>query len=584
MVIVARFWLSLLLLLAAGPAFADSGSAEGLAMYGQPKYAPGFTQFDYVDKDAPPYGQRSGMFRSAQVGTFDTLNPFNIKGTAPPESGYSKLVFESLLYRSADEPFSLYPWLAQSAELPDDRSAITFRLNPAARWADGQPVTADDILFSWETLKARGRPNMRSYYGRVAKAEKLDALSVKLTLQAKEGGHDNNQTFDRELPLIMGLMPILPKHYWSGKDFTATTLAPPLGSGPYRVESVDQGRKLVLARRAGYWGGDLPVMRGMMNFDRIVLDYYRDETVARTAVLAGDEDFKTEGDLLQMQRAYRSKKDSVVTEAVPHHRPEPYRGFVFNTRSKENRPPFDDPDLRRALAAASDFPQLNRTLYGGQLKRSLSTFANSDLAARGAEDASVAPAVFRARRRAAIDRLLAKGYRYESQQLVARDGRPVAFEVLLADAGDEKLALGWARQLAAIGVAAQIRTVDSAQFTARLNDFDYDVVVYRWINSLSPGNEQGLYWGSAAADVKGSRNYAGVRDSAVDAAIDGLRQAGDYAQLTSAAKALDQRLIDGSYVIPFFYNGADLIAHSAHIKRPEIVPLTGYDLRTFWRE
>ncbi len=549
-------------------------AADSIAMYGNPKYGPGFTQFDYVNPSAP----KGGTFRSAQVGTFDTLNPFNIKGTPPPESGYSKLVFESLLYRSADEPFSLYPWLSQSVELPDDRSAITFHLNPAARWADGQPVTVDDVLFSWETLKAKGRPNMRSYYGRVAKAEIKDDV-IKFTFQPKEDG-PSGTTFDRELPLIIGLMPILPKHDWQGKVFDQTTLTPPLGSGAYRVESVDQGRKLVLSRRTDYWGRDLPVMRGMMNFDRIVLDYYRDETVARTAILSGAAEFKTESDLLQMQRAYKGKKDAVVTEAVPHHRPEPYRGFVFNTR----RAPFDDLDLRKALAAASDFPQLNRTLYGGQLKRSLSSFANSDLAARGAEDATVAPAVFRARLKTAIDVLLAKGYRYDDQQLVTKVGKPVVFEILLTDSNDEKLALGWVRQLAAIGVTARVRTVDSAQFTARLNDFDYDVIVYRWINSLSPGNEQALYWGSAAAETKGSRNYAGVGDSAIDAAIDGLRQARDYGQLTSAAKTLDQRLIDGSYVIPLFYNGADLIAHSVHIKRPEIVPLTGYDLRTFWWE
>lgn len=557
----------------AGDGLAGDGPAkDGIAMYGQPKYAADFTQFDYVNAAAP----KGGTLKIASTGTFDTLNPFNIKGTVPPDSVYNKLVFESLLYRSADEPFTMYPLLAQSVELPDDRSSITFHLNPAAKWADGVAVTADDVLFSVGALKASGRPTMRSYYSRIAKLERLDARSVRFTFARNPDGQ-----IDRELPLIVSLMPVLPKHYWSGKDVGASTLVPPLGSGPYQVTAVDPGRSLTLARNDSYWGHDLSVNRGMNNFAKIIVNFYRDETVARTAVLAGEADFKTEGNLLTMQRSYRGRSidsGAVVTEALVHHRPEPYRGLVLNTRHA----PLDDPDLRAALETASDFPQLNRTLYGGQLKRSLSSFANSELAARGPEDATVAPAIFRARVKTAIDKLLAKGYRYEAQQLVAPDGKPLNFEILLADAADEKLALGWLRQLAQVGITARVRTVDAAQFAARLNDFDYDIVVYRFINSLSPGNEQALYWGRAAADVPGSRNYAGVHDAAIDSAIDNLRHATDYAGLTVATRALDQKLIDGHYVIPFFYTGADLIAHSAHMKHPERLPLTGYDLRTFW--
>lgn len=564
--------LSLLCCLLAAPAWATESG--GIAAHGTPALQAAFDHLPYVNPDAP----KGGQLRLALVGGFDTLNPFIVKGNPPPDPYYNRFVFECLMFRSADEPFTLYPWLADRAELATDRSTMTIHLNDKARWPDGRAVTADDILFSWQTLKKSGRPNMRLYYGRVDSATAVDAQTVRFAFKAKTDG-----SYDVELPLLIGQMPILPAHVWAEKDFTQTTLSPVMGSGAYEVTEVQPNRRIVMTRRADWWGRDLPVMRGQMNVDRVVLDFYRDETVARQAVMAGAADFKSEADLLRWQNAYRGNAlndGRIVLDSVPHHRPEPYKGFVLNTR----RAPFDDPAFRHALVLAGNFAQINQTLYGGQYRRSLSSFANSMLAAVGDEDMNVSAEAYRARLKLAQQDLREAGYTFADEKLIGRDGKPVVFDVLLNDSSDQRIALSWARQLQAIGVVANVRLADSAQFQARLNDFDYDVVVNRWANSLSPGNEQNIYWGSAAAATKGSRNYAGVHRPTVDSAIDALLKAGSYEDMTSAARALDKELIAGNYVIPFFFSGADLLARSASLHRPEQPPLTGYDIRTLWSE
>lgn len=562
----------LMALIWAGAAQAEP--AHAIASHGVPKYSAGFGAFDYVNKDAP----KGGQLRIALTGTFDSLNPYILKGTAPPATYYNSFVYESLLYRSADEPFTMYPWIAEKIEVAPDRSDITFFLNPKARWQDGQPITADDIQFTYQTLLKSGRPNIRTYYGKVATVDVIDQRTVRYSFKQIEAGG-----YDGELPLLVSLMPVLPKHLLEGKDFAQTSLQPLPGSGAYRVTSVEAGRKIMLQHVDNYWAADLPVMRGQQNFQTITLDFYRDEMVARQAVLSGAADFKVESDKLKLQKAYRSRavdSGEVVLEEVAHQRPEAYRGFVLNTR----RAPFSNPILRHAIRAAANFPQINQTLFGGAYQRSRSSFANSVLAATGPEEKYLSPETYRARLRDSRDVLLSAGYKYRDEKLIAPDGQPVSFEILLVDSMDERIALAFARQLRPLGIMARVRTVDSAQFQARLNDFDFDVMVYRWVNSLSPGNEQLIYWGSKAADIKGSRNYPGVCDAAVDAAIEKLLAAKDYAVLTEATRALDQLIIDGDYVIPFFYCGADLFARRSTIRRPAQVPLTGYDIRTFWAE
>lgn len=560
---------------AAAPALAaDDLPLPALTSHGEPKLAAPFTAFPYVNPTAP----KGGSLRIALTGTFDSLNPFILKGNYPPATYYNVFVFESLLYRSADEPFTLYPWLAEKVAMAADRSSITFILNPKARWQDGVPVTAADLIFTWKTLAKDGRPNMRSYYARVADVKAIDDRTVRFFLKAKD-----DKTYDRELPLLIGLMPVLPEHALKGKDFSQTTLSPMLGSGAYKITRVDPGRKIEMEHVKDYWAADLPTLKGQQNFDRITLDFYRDEMVARQAVLSGAADFKGEADLLKWQKFYKGRavdNGDVVLEALPHHRPEPYRGFVLNTR----RAPFDQPALRRALRLAADFDQINQTLYGGAYKRSLSSFANSTLAAVAPEGAGESAEAARANLKMARDQLLQAGFSYQDEKLLSPDKKPVTFEILLNDANDERIALAYRRQLERLGITARVRTVDSAQFQARLNDFDFDLMVYRWVNSLSPGNEQAIYWGSAAADVKGSRNYAGVRDQGIDKAISQILTATDQDQLVDAAQSLDAQLIAGNYVIPFFYSGADLFVRRKNIHRPQQLPLTGYDIRTFWSE
>ncbi|MGE3771257.1 MAG: extracellular solute-binding protein, partial [Bdellovibrionales bacterium] len=538
-------------------------------MQGAPKYPPGFAHIDYVNPDAPT----GGVLRLNALGTFDTLNPYIIKGAAPRVEQYNVYVFEALMYRSADEPFSLYPWLAESLSVNTERSKATFTLNPKARWQDGKPVTADDILFTVETLKTKGRPAHRAYYGKVDKVEKLGERTVAFTFKKLADG-----SYDRELPLIISLMPILPKHYWADKDFTQTTLEPPLGSGAYKVASIVPGRKIMLERVPDYWAADLPVMRGLQNFDTITIDYFRDDTIAREALLAGALDLRFESDPLKMRQAYQGAAiDSGAVElvTVSHRRPEPYKGIVFNTR----RPLFANKALRQALSIAADFDALNKTLFGGIYKRSLSSFPNSVLALPDTADETLTR---RERLQKAKHILTQAGYTYKDGRLMTPDGQPVQFQILLGDAADERLVTSWREAIRPLGADIDVRTVDSAQFQARLNDYDYDAMVFRWINSLSPGNEQRIYWGSAAADTPGTRNYAGVKDPKIDAVLNTFLTATDYQQVIDAAHTLDRQLIEGAYVIPFFHLGADLVARSKHIRCPANPPMTGFELRSCW--
>lgn len=572
-------------------------SGTAIAMHGVPKLPEGFDHFPYVNPQAP----KGGLMRLNIVGTFDSLNPYIVKGR--PAEGMT-YVYESLLARSQDEPFTLYPLIAEKIEVMDDRSAIRFHINPAARWQDGQKITADDVLFSWKTLRDKGRPNFRSYYKKVANAERNDELTVTFVFKREENG-----TLDRELPLIMGLMTVLPKHIWEKGGFEETSLTPPIGSGPYKITKVDAGRSTTFTRDPNYWGRDLPVRKGTCNFDEIRYDYYRDENVAQEAFTAGQVDARRETDPKRwdtLQRMEKEKPGTFRTFAFKHMRPEPMRAFIFNARQSL----FATRNVRRALSLLFDFDWINRTLYHGTYKRSLSYFSNSELASSGlpSTDELKLLAPFRAQVptelftqpfdlpqtddkglsamrpyiKEAIELFGEEGYQIKNQLMVDRKGRPVSFEILLADPQDEKIALEYTRMLSRIGVAAHVRTVDAAQFQSRLNDFDYDVILFRWINSLSPGNEQQIYWGSAAADQKGSRNYAGIKNPVIDALIQKMLVSTTREELLTAIHAMDRVLLWNDYTVPLFYRGTDLFAIWNTLAVPETVPLYGPVVESWW--
>ena len=558
------------LCLGVGSVHAESGflpPAQGLAMHGTPKYAEDFQHFDYVT----PAVVKGGTLRLGVVGTFDSLNPFIVRGTTPQAPAFSLFssaaVYESLMARSWDEPFTLYGLIAKTVEVAEDRSAIIFHLRPEARWHDGQPITPDDVLFSFETLRDKGRPNHRTFYKKVAKAQRVGAARVRFDFKREANGG-----VDREMPLIMGLMPILPAHIWRGKEFNQTTLAPPVASGPYKVSAVDVGRSITLQRDPSYWGRDLPTQKGMYNFDQVRIDYFRDDSVALQAFKSGAYDLRRELDpkkWVKMQEEPSVTEGRLILKRFPHQRPEAFTGFILNTR----RPVFQDIALRRAVAQAYDFGWINKALLYGYGKRTESVFPNSELAAQrqGTEKETKRTRLLRA-----AQNLKQAGYVLNEGVLLDPTGKKVSFEVMLSDPTEEKIALEWARHLKRLGIEARVRTVDSAQYQARLSGFDYDVTSGRWFNSLSPGNEQMNYWGCAAAKQNGSRNYAGICDSKVDALASAIPAALTRAELVQAARDLDQALMEGAYVVPFYYQGVDPIAFwGERLAPPDKTPLYG---------
>lgn len=565
---------------------------HGIALHGQPKYGPDFQHFDYVNPNAP----KGGEARFAAIGSFDTFNPFNIKGQAAAGIGQ---LFESLLTGSADEPFSEYGLIAESVEVPEDRRSVTFNLRPQARFHDGSPITADDVLFSFETLKTKGSPFFRLYYAGVAKAEKLGERQVKFTFAAGE---------NRELPLIVGQMPVVSKKYWESRDFGATTLEIPVGSGPYRIERFEPGRFIVYQRDDNYWGKDLPVSRGLNNIDRLRYDYYRDVTVALEAFKAGAYDLRPENSAKQWATGYdfpALARGLVKKETFPRQMPAGMQGFAFNLR----RPLFQDARVRRALAYAFDFEWSNRNLFYGQYTRTRSYFDNSELAARGLpspEELAILepmreqlpPEVFttayepptaadseqlRANMKKALELLQEAGWTFRDRKLVnAKTGEPFRFELLIAEPTWERIALPFARNLERLGIEMSVRSVDSAQYENRLRDFDFDMVVNVWGQSLSPGNEQREFWSSAAADQPGSRNLVGLKNPAIDRLVDQVIAAPDRASLVARVRALDRALQWSFLVIPHWHISYDRIAFWDKFGYPPVTPLQGVQLNAWW--
>lgn len=570
---------------------------HALAMHGEPEYPADFSSFGYVNPDAP----KGGTLKLSVTGSFDSLNHHIVMGTVAEGM---ELTSDRLMARSWNEPFTLYGLVAEKMDVAPDRSSVVFYIRPQARFHDGAPMTADDVVFSFEMYKKYGHPVRRRVYGLVDKVVKVTDRAVKFHFGAG---------YDAESVMILGLMPVIPKQWWdAGHDFSKTLLEPPLGSGPYKIVSVDPGRQIVYERVKDYWAKDLPVNRGHYNFDRITYQYFRDDDIARQSFKAGDYDLRREFDGTRWKTDYdfpAVRDGKIVLEELGHHRPERVRSLIFNTR----RDLFADRRVRQALELAFDFEWLNKNLFHGAFKRINSFFPNSELAASGVPQGrelalleayrdQLPPEVFgaawtppvtdgsglsgvRSNLKIASGLLKEAGWSIKNNVLTNRtSGQVFSFEILLNDPNDEKVVLAFARNLKRLGIEARIRTVDSAQFTGRLDKFDYDMVLHQWINSLSPGNEQVNYWGSAAADRNGTRNYAGVRNPVVDALADKIARAPDREGLVAAALALDRVLSWGSYTIPLYYLGRDLVAHDPDIAHPDKMPLYGMVLETWWRK
>ena len=567
-------------------------------MHGEPALAPGFSAFRYVNPDAP----KGGRFTQGVLGTFDSLNPFIVKGLPVPALQIRGPVIESLMARGYDEPFTLYGLLARSIETDPDRSYVTFELDPRASFADGRPVTAADVIFSWQLLRDHGRPNYRTYYLKVTAATALTARTVRFDLAGNT---------DRELPLILGLMPILPRHAVDPDHFEETSLAPPLGSGPYVVAEVDAGRSVTFRRNPGYWGRDLAVNRGLWNFDTVRLEFYRDANSHFEAFKKGLYDVRTETDPGRWETSYdfpAVHDHRVVKEEFAYGLPKIMTALVFNSR----RAVFADVRVREAISMLFDFEWINRSFFFGRYRRTASFFEDSELSARGrpadaAERALLAPfpgavrgdvlegtwsppaSDGTGRDREALRRALAlfrdSGYALAGTVLRHRGtGEPLTFEILVPDKDQERLAIAFSQNLKRAGIEPHIRVVDAVQYEQRRNSFDFDMIQNRWDQSLSPGNEQAFYWGSAAADEPGSRNYMGMRSVAADAMIAALLNAREQNVFVAAVRALDRVLMSGIYVIPLYHLPTQWVARWSAIRHPSATSLSGYLPETWWRE
>ena len=570
----------------------DTVPLSGVAMHGTPKYAADFKNLDYVN----PNALKGGEIRLAVSGTFDSLNPYIIKGIAAP--GVT-MVYQTLMANTEDEAFSEYGLLAETIEMPKDRSWVVFNLRQQARWNDGLPVTAEDIVWSFNTLMTEGHPFYRAYYANVKSVVAESPYRVKFTF---------NMAGNRELPLIMGQMPVLPKHYWEGKDFAKSTVERPLGSGPYKVESVETGRRIIYKRVVDWWAKDLPIVKGMYNFDTIVYDVYRDETVLLQAFFSGDYDFRHENVAKSWNAGYDQPpvRDGLIKkEEVSHGLPAGMQSFAYNLR----RPMFQDVRVRQALGYAFDFEWSNKQFAFGKYKRTQSFFANSDLASSGLPIGREMEILQKFKGRIP-DEVLTKefsvpktsgsgqdvrknlgtarkmledaGWLIGKSGMLEKNGQPFKFEILV----DSDMFGRWINpmisNLKKLGIAANLRVVDATQYQNRINTFDFDMTVANFGQSLSPGNEQRDFWSSAKADVNGSRNIIGIKNPVVDELIDMIVSAPDRDELVARTRALDRVLLWNYYVIPQWYLDYFRLAWWDKFGRPAISPKYGLGVVETW--
>lgn len=577
----------------------DAGKAvHALAMHGSPKYPVDFKHFEYAD----PAAIKGGELRLAAVSSsgFDSLNPFIIKGV--PAAGLALLgrsyFYDSLTVQADDEPFTQYGLIAERMEMPDDRSWVIFHINPHARFHDDKPITAEDVLFTFELLTTQGHPLYAAYYHDVIKSEALGKLSVKFSFR----NGDN-----KELPLIMGQLPVLPKHYWQDREFNKSSLEVPVGSGAYRIQSIDPGRAIVYERNKYYWGKDIAVNRGRYNFDTIRYDYYRDSNVALEALKSNEFDLRVETTSKTWHSAYNGPQfDSgqMVKEEIAHQNPTGMQGFVYNIR----RPLFSDPLVRQALAYAFDFEWTNKQIFYSSYARTESYFSNSELASSGLpskqELAILEPfreqlpvEVFtqaysvpttkgdgniRSNLRQAQRLLKQAGWVVQNNQLVNKNGQAMQFEIMLVTPEFQRMVLPFRKNLERLGVQVDIRLVDPQQYVNRLNSFDFDMIIGSMGQSSSPGNEQRDYWHSREAERPGSRNWIGIKNPVIDQLIDLVISAPDREALVHRTRALDRVLLWGHYVIPQYHNRSYRVAYWDKFSRPQISPKFALGLDNWW--
>lgn len=591
------FYLLLMLL----PGLAGAEPLHAIAMHGEPALPADYKHFPYVNPDA----KKGGKITYGVVGTFDSLNPFILKSMRTTARGmwdpeFGNLIYEPLMQRSRDEPFTLYGLLAQSVEWDEDRTFIQFNLNPKARWSDGVPVTPDDVIFTFNLLRDKGRTPFSNRLDAVAKLEKIGDHGVRFTF---------NEKADREFPLILAsATPILPKHAIDPDSFDRSSLAIPVGSGPYKIKSLKPGESITFQRNPDYWGKDIPSKVGFDNYDEITVIYFLQDTTLFEAFKKGDVDIYADGSPGHWARAYdfpAVASGEVVKEVFEPKLPSGMLGFVFNTR----RAIFSDPKIREGLSLAFDFEWANRTLFSEAYKRTQSFWQNSDLSSLGVPaDARelallgpirsrIAPDILdgtyklpvtdgsgrdRAVLHRAVELLKQGGYTIRDGKMADSAGRQLSFEIMTQSIDQEKLALVYQRSLQLLGVAVSIRTVDDSQYQSRTINFDYDMIIKSFSSSLSPGIEQLGRWGSAAKERDGSENFAGVADPDVDTLISHILTVRSAEDFQAAVRSHDRMLLSGHYVLPLYHVGQQWVARHKHIARPDVLPLYGYQLSTWW--
>lgn len=586
------------------PGVAMSEPKHAIAMQGEPALPADYQHFDYVNPDAP----KGGNITYCVVGSFDNLNPFILKSLRTTARGmqdliFGNLVFEPLMMRNYDEAFSLYGLLADTADMDPEHKSIEFHLNPNAKWSDGEPVTPDDVLFTYDVFTDKGRPPYRDRMSLIAKLEKTGDHSVRFTF---------NDKANRETPLIIALTPIIPKHAFNKDTFDKTTLKPVIGSGPYTIDKVQPGQRIVFKRNPNYWGKDIPSKRGFDNYDQITIEYFLNANAKTEAFKKGICAIYDEGDPVKRERDIdfpAFHRGEVIAETFDTGIPPVVTGFLFNTRLEK----FSNPEVRRALGMLYDFEWANKNLFGGKYTRTMSYWQNSELSALGhpasdREKALLAPYPGRVPAdvmdgswrppvndgtgqdrkvmKVAFDLLKSQGYAVRDGVLLDPKGTPFGFEILTASQDEERFAAIYQRSLEKIGIAVTIRSLEADQIQSRKQRFDFEVLVGSsgFSNSLSPGMEQNLRWGSSEAKREGSFNLAGVADPAVDAAIDAMLRARTKEDYVAAVRVLDRLLISGNYMVPMQYNAQQWLAYWNYLDHPKKTPIFGYQWPTWWRK
>lgn len=574
-----------------------------LSMHGDVALPADFTHFPYANPDAP----KGGALKMGVVGTFDSLNPFVLKSMRTTARGlfgdldFGNLLYETLMQRSRDEPFTLYGLLAEKVAVDPERKWVEFTLNPKAKWSDGEPVTVDDVIFTYDILTEKGRPPYNNRMSRIEKIEKTGERSVRFVFNDKS---------DREFPLLIAAtMPVLPKHAIDPATFGNSTLKAPVGSGPYIVSGVQPGQRIVYKLNPDYWGKDLPVRRGFDNFETLSIEYYRNETALFESFKKGLLDVFLEGNPTRWEKFYdfpAVTQGKVIKENFEKGTPANMLGFVFNTR----RPVFEDRRVRQALGLLFDFEWANRNLFADQYNRLQSFWEGSELSSVGKPasarerellqpfpdavrkdvlDGTWHPSTTdgsghdRGPAKAAYELLIEAGFSFEHGKAIDPSGKPLQFEIMTRSPDEEKVALAYKRNLGRLGIDAEIRSADDAQYQQRLQTFDYDMILGALTGSLSPGNEQWQRWGSASREAQGSFNYPGVADPAVDAMIEAMLAARKREDFVSAVRALDRILISGDYYIPLYYLPYQWVARWDRIGHPAKTSLYGYQLPTWWQ-